>query len=175
MPRHDALRSERPTGARDGIREARRPVSTTDDPGEPPASGRAGAGRRCVHELRQPLPAQLLPHADPRHARAERGRDRQQDRHALSAGRGGGRGPGLPDRRSEPAAGPVAQAWRTCSPWHRVASAISNTRYDTNLLLLALTHWLVYLQLIKMFLPKTVEDDWFLFLLGLTQVLVAWS
>src|SRR4051812_34914782 len=45
-------------------------------------------------------------------------------------------------------------------------------KYDPDtLLLLALTHWLVYLQLIKMFLPKTVEDDWFLFLLGLTQVL----
>jgi transglutaminase-like putative cysteine protease len=36
----------------------------------------------------------------------------------------------------------------------------------------ALGHWLVYLQLIKMFLPKMVEDDWFLFLLGLVQVLV---
>jgi hypothetical protein len=36
----------------------------------------------------------------------------------------------------------------------------------------ALGHWLVYLQLIKMFLPKRVEDDWFLFLLGLVQVLV---
>ena len=46
-------------------------------------------------------------------------------------------------------------------------------RFDENLLLLALTHWLVYLQLIKMFLPKTVEDDWFLFMLGLTQVLAA--
>ncbi len=45
--------------------------------------------------------------------------------------------------------------------------------FDENLLLLALTHWLVYLQLIKMFLPKTVEDDWFLFLLGLTQVMAA--
>ncbi len=44
-------------------------------------------------------------------------------------------------------------------------------QFDETLLLLALTHWLVYLQLIKMFLPKTVEDDWFLFLLGLTQVL----
>jgi transglutaminase-like putative cysteine protease len=39
-------------------------------------------------------------------------------------------------------------------------------------LLLALAHWLVYLQLIKMFLPKQIEDDWFLFLLGLMQVLV---
>ena len=45
-------------------------------------------------------------------------------------------------------------------------------KIDPNLLLLALAHWLVYLQLIKMFLPKTVEDDWFLFLLGLMQVLV---
>ena len=45
-------------------------------------------------------------------------------------------------------------------------------RYDETLLLLAAAHWLVYLQLIKTFLPKTVEDDWFLFLLGLVQVLV---
>ena len=44
--------------------------------------------------------------------------------------------------------------------------------YDPSLMLLAAGHWLVYLQLIKMFLPKTVEDDWFLFLLGLVQVLV---
>ncbi len=36
----------------------------------------------------------------------------------------------------------------------------------------ALAHWLVYLQLIKYFLPKTSEDDWFLFLLGLMQVLI---
>src|SRR5262249_10262177 len=39
-------------------------------------------------------------------------------------------------------------------------------------LLDALAHWLTYLQLVKMFLPKTAEDDWFLFLLGLMQVLV---
>jgi transglutaminase-like putative cysteine protease len=37
---------------------------------------------------------------------------------------------------------------------------------------LAMGHWLVYLQLVKMFLPKTTEDDWFLFLLALVQVLV---
>jgi transglutaminase-like putative cysteine protease len=43
---------------------------------------------------------------------------------------------------------------------------------DENQTLLALGHWLVYLQLIKMFLPKTIEDDWFLILLGLMQVLV---
>ncbi|WZO99496.1 DUF3488 and transglutaminase-like domain-containing protein [Isosphaeraceae bacterium EP7] len=43
---------------------------------------------------------------------------------------------------------------------------------DENQTLLALGHWLVYLQLIKMFLPKTIEDDWFLMLLGLMQVLV---
>jgi transglutaminase-like putative cysteine protease len=41
-----------------------------------------------------------------------------------------------------------------------------------NLLLLALGHWLTYLMLVKMFLPKTTEDDWFLFLLGLVQVLI---
>jgi transglutaminase-like putative cysteine protease len=43
---------------------------------------------------------------------------------------------------------------------------------NSELVLLSLAHWLVYLQLIKMFLPKRVEDDWFLFLLGLMQVLV---
>ncbi len=37
---------------------------------------------------------------------------------------------------------------------------------------LAMGHWLVYLQLVKMFLPKKNEDDWFLFLLALVQVLV---
>jgi transglutaminase-like putative cysteine protease len=35
-----------------------------------------------------------------------------------------------------------------------------------------LGHWTIYLQLIKYALPKTAEDDWFLFLLGLTQVLI---
>ena len=39
-------------------------------------------------------------------------------------------------------------------------------------LILAMGHWLVYLQFVKMFLPKTSEDDWFLFLLALAQVLV---
>ena len=35
-----------------------------------------------------------------------------------------------------------------------------------------LGHWMIYLQLIKYLLPKSAEDDWFLFLLGLTQVLI---
>ena len=50
--------------------------------------------------------------------------------------------------------------------------SILEWQHDHNLLLLAAAHWLVYLQLVKMFLPKNVEDDWFLFLLGLVQVLV---
>lgn len=50
--------------------------------------------------------------------------------------------------------------------------AVVEWSYDENLLLLSAAHWLVYLMLVKMFLPKTVEDDWFLFLLGLVQVLV---
>ena len=45
-------------------------------------------------------------------------------------------------------------------------------RLDETQLISALGHWLVYLQLIKYFLPKTAEDDWFLFLLGLMQVLI---
>jgi len=36
----------------------------------------------------------------------------------------------------------------------------------------ALGHWLVSLQLIKYFLPKGIEDDWVLFLVGLMQVLI---
>ncbi|AMV38517.1 DUF3488 and DUF4129 domain-containing transglutaminase family protein [Planctomyces sp. SH-PL62] len=35
-----------------------------------------------------------------------------------------------------------------------------------------LGHWLVSLQLIKYFLPKSSEDDWVLFLVGLMQVLI---
>jgi protein-glutamine gamma-glutamyltransferase len=45
-------------------------------------------------------------------------------------------------------------------------------RADPNQLLGCLGHWVVYLQLIKYFLPKTAEDDWILFGLGLTQVLI---
>ncbi|WP_246196458.1 DUF3488 and transglutaminase-like domain-containing protein [Aquisphaera giovannonii] len=43
---------------------------------------------------------------------------------------------------------------------------------DESQLIRALGHWVACLQLIKYFLPKTSEDDWFLFLLGLTQVLI---
>lgn len=45
-------------------------------------------------------------------------------------------------------------------------------RMDDHQLIRALGHWLVYLQLVKYALPKTAEDDWFLFLLGLMQVLI---
>ena len=53
-----------------------------------------------------------------------------------------------------------------------IGLSVAEYKQDPNRLLLAAAHWLVYLQVIKMFLPKTVEDDWFLFLLGLVQVLV---
>jgi len=43
---------------------------------------------------------------------------------------------------------------------------------DETQMISALGHWLIYLQLVKYFLPKTAEDDWFLFLLGLMQVLI---
>ena len=39
-------------------------------------------------------------------------------------------------------------------------------------LILSLAHFLVYLQSVKMLLPKRVEDDWLLFSLGVMQVLV---
>jgi len=43
---------------------------------------------------------------------------------------------------------------------------------DPSQLLMALAHLLAYLQLIKVFLIKTPQDDWYLFLLGLMQVLI---
>src|SRR5262249_18797943 len=43
---------------------------------------------------------------------------------------------------------------------------------DNSQFVMALGHWLVYLQLVKMFLPKTARDDWSLFVLGLAQVVI---
>jgi transglutaminase-like putative cysteine protease len=63
---------------------------------------------------------------------------------------------------------PVAGALGLAS----IGLSLVEYRYDPSLLVLAMGHWLVYLQLIKMLLPKTVEDDWFLFLLSLVQVVV---
>ncbi len=50
--------------------------------------------------------------------------------------------------------------------------AILEWYFDPDSLVVALGHWLVYLMVVKMFLPKTVEDDWFLLLLTLVQVLI---
>jgi hypothetical protein len=44
--------------------------------------------------------------------------------------------------------------------------------YDENLLMLALGHWFVYLQLVMMFRPKSTREDWYLFLAGLVQVVL---
>lgn len=43
---------------------------------------------------------------------------------------------------------------------------------DDSELVRSLGHWLIALQLVKYFLPKTALDDWFLFLVGLMQVLI---
>lgn len=43
---------------------------------------------------------------------------------------------------------------------------------DENELVRSLGHWLIALQLVKYSLPKTALDDWFLFLVGLMQVLI---
>ncbi|RUL88145.1 transglutaminase TgpA family protein [Tautonia sociabilis] len=45
-------------------------------------------------------------------------------------------------------------------------------RLDPNQLVIACGHWLYYLTLVKMFRPKAPEDDWYLIVLGLMQVLV---
>ena len=44
---------------------------------------------------------------------------------------------------------------------------------ESDLLVLALGHWLTYLVWIKISMPKSVEDDWFIFLLGMVIVLTA--
>ena len=43
---------------------------------------------------------------------------------------------------------------------------------DSNVLVLALGHWVVYLQIIWFFLQKKDEDDWYLFGMGLLQVVI---
>ncbi|WP_165066117.1 transglutaminase TgpA family protein [Paludisphaera rhizosphaerae] len=43
---------------------------------------------------------------------------------------------------------------------------------DENQAIRCLGHWLISLQLIKYFLPKSIEDDWVLFMVGLMQVLI---
>lgn len=55
-----------------------------------------------------------------------------------------------------------------------VALAMMGVEYafDRNLLLMALGHWLVYLQIVYIFRAKSVENDWWMFGLGLWQVLV---
>ncbi|MDX2039280.1 MAG: DUF3488 and transglutaminase-like domain-containing protein [Isosphaeraceae bacterium] len=45
-------------------------------------------------------------------------------------------------------------------------------RFDENLVILAWTHWLVYLQIIMIFLPKTIRGDWRLFGVSVLQVVV---
>lgn len=43
---------------------------------------------------------------------------------------------------------------------------------DPNTILQAIGHTLIYLQILKTFLPKTVEDDWFLFLIGVVESVI---
>ncbi len=45
-------------------------------------------------------------------------------------------------------------------------------KLDDSQMIRSLGHWLVYLQLIKFFLPKTAVNDWFLIALALMQVLI---
>lgn len=78
------------------------------------------------------------------------------------------------------AAGPVgpavvelgSRAWLNLAAVVLTAVAIGEYWYDNNQLMLALGHWLVFLQIILILRPKSVAEDWELFLLGLVQVLV---
>lgn len=60
----------------------------------------------------------------------------------------------------------------TLLSWLAIVLCYLEYRMDESRLIASLTHWLVYLQLIKMFRPKTDEDEWFLILIGLVQVMV---
>ncbi len=51
-------------------------------------------------------------------------------------------------------------------------AAFAEYYHNPDLLVVALGHWLIYLQLIKYFSKKTVEDDWYLFGIGLVEVVV---
>ena len=73
------------------------------------------------------------------------------------------------DRR--PGAG-VSRSWSNFLGFVALALMGLEFAIDRTLLLLALGHWLVYLQLVYMFRPKSVENDWWMFGLGLWQVLV---
>lgn len=44
---------------------------------------------------------------------------------------------------------------------------------ESDLLVLSLGHWLTYLLWIKIVMPKSVEDDWFIFLLGMVIILTS--
>ena len=53
-----------------------------------------------------------------------------------------------------------------------VGAAFFEYWYDENLFLLALGHFFVYLQLILIFQTKSTKGDWYLFIIGLVQVLL---
>jgi transglutaminase-like putative cysteine protease len=53
-----------------------------------------------------------------------------------------------------------------------IAAAVFEHWYDENLSLLALGHFFVYMQLLFMFRPKSTKGEWYLFLMGLAQVLL---
>jgi protein-glutamine gamma-glutamyltransferase len=62
---------------------------------------------------------------------------------------------------------------RTFYAFWGISTALIFIEYRmTEHLLLSLAHWLVYHQLMLMFLQKNVENDWLMFALGLMQVLV---
>lgn len=60
----------------------------------------------------------------------------------------------------------------TLCSWLAIVLCYLEYRLNENRLIESLTHWLVYLQLIKMLRPKNEEDEWFLILIGLVQVMV---
>lgn len=69
----------------------------------------------------------------------------------------------------------IDRGWANALAFGASGLAILEWYLDHDALLVALGHWLVYLMVVKMFLPKTVEDDWFLLLLTLVQVLIGAS
>ena len=138
--------------------------------GTPPADARP---REITDREQLPrLSRKLLPDALRRHHGLERRQPRGTVCQAPRPGRRGRRGRRLLHRRSKTRCWLLPRQLANILAVCTLGVLYFEYRLDDTQRIPALAHWLVYLQLIKYFLPKTAEDDWFLFLLGLMQVLI---
>ncbi len=66
----------------------------------------------------------------------------------------------------------LSPAWSNALAASSVVLFMAELAYDFDSLVLVFGHWLIYLTMIKLVLPKSARDDWELLLLGLVQVVV---